>query len=383
MPQLPGITFVEIAVGKSFLVARCEAGNLYSMGHYGFGQLGYVKKKVSYDVYNGKFTQSLEQIPITSVEFSTVSCAHYTTIAVSDSMGSATFSADLYRAFQLEDFYDVSFELGTKSLNAHKAIFYSRAPKFYEKFLAATQQTKDAIDRISLQSPFEFEVFHEFVKWLYYDQTDIDSKLMEKLIWIADEFNLPNLSSICQQKVMHIPKSTQRHDIRSLFNKNLFSDIILVAGTGLNTKKFYCHKFILTSRCDYFRTMFLSAMKESRATEITTGDITPEVLNIILEYIYSEELMFTSDTIVEVLITSNQYRLDHLKQQCEKEIGANLDEENVLMLLQIAEQYNCPVLRRRTLRYIELNIEKVKKAKDFSTAPVEILRQLLANGIKL
>ena len=72
-------------------------------------------------------------------------------------------------------------------------------------------------------------------------------------------------------------------DLSRLYNTKDNSDITITCGG----KIFACHKIILASRSPVFKKMFESDMLEKRTGSVDIKNMTPEVLESLLEYIYT------------------------------------------------------------------------------------------------
>jgi hypothetical protein len=71
-------------------------------------------------------------------------------------------------------------------------------------------------------------------------------------------------------------------------------------------------------RSEYFHTMFSSAFREAQQTnhlQIITLDCSPEVLEVILTFLYTERADFPLDTAIEVLFAADQLFIEKLKQR--------------------------------------------------------------------
>ncbi|KAI9788857.1 MAG: hypothetical protein M1816_006521 [Peltula sp. TS41687] len=75
------------------------------------------------------------------------------------------------------------------------------------------------------------------------------------------------------------------------------------------------HRAILI-RSEFFMAMFSSSFKEAQYTEylqIITVDCSPEVLNIVLDFLYTEQAEIPLDLAIEVLLAADMLLLDRLK----------------------------------------------------------------------
>lgn len=64
-------------------------------------------------------------------------------------------------------------------------------------------------------------------------------------------------------------------------------DVTIISEDG---KKISCHKCILTSRLDYFRSMFLADWIESQSNSELKMAIPSDLLEIIIDYLYTDNI---------------------------------------------------------------------------------------------
>lgn len=97
----------------------------------------------------------------------------------------------------------------------------------------------------------------------------------------------------------------------NLMTDGSFSDVSFILEDGSVIK---AHKAILASRCEVFKSMLTSAMKEGTKDEIEIKDTNAEVFRNIISYIYTDEVDLTDlSMIINLLIESNKYNLTRLK----------------------------------------------------------------------
>lgn len=112
------------------------------------------------------------------------------------------------------------------------------------------------------------------------------------------------------------------------------------------------HRVIVAARCDWFRRALLSGMREAIDRKITIHDTNPFLFRVFLEYLYSGRLRqntLNTDQLAELLLLSDRYEVDSLKQVCEYALHSSIDQESVLYFLSMADQFNALVLKVRKL----------------------------------
>ncbi|ELU06536.1 hypothetical protein CAPTEDRAFT_219008 [Capitella teleta] len=119
------------------------------------------------------------------------------------------------------------------------------------------------------------------------------------------------------------------------------------------------HRVIIASRCDWFRRALLSGMRESIDKKIPVHGTSPELFLMMLKYLYSGYLDTKSlsvDQLADLLSLSDGYEMDSLKCHCEYALNSSIDEESVLFLFSLADQYNARVLKESCLAFITLHV---------------------------
>lgn len=123
------------------------------------------------------------------------------------------------------------------------------------------------------------------------------------------------------------------------------------------------HCVIIASRCDWFRRALLSGMRESIDKKIVIHDTSPVLFRLFLEYLYGGRLDssgLTTEQLADLMLLSDRYEMDPLKQICESNLKNCVNEESVLFLLSIADQFNAKSLRNAALEFISRNPEVVE-----------------------
>lgn len=93
------------------------------------------------------------------------------------------------------------------------------------------------------------------------------------------------------------------NDIGRLLSSGDRFDVIIKAGEGQNTKKFFAHALILRERSIYFKTALSEqwAKKENGVIIFTKPNISPETFELLLKYLYTGMVDLENQTEVQVL----------------------------------------------------------------------------------
>uniref|UniRef100_A0A8D3DEL6 Inhibitor of Bruton tyrosine kinase n=1 Tax=Scophthalmus maximus TaxID=52904 RepID=A0A8D3DEL6_SCOMX len=135
-------------------------------------------------------------------------------------------------------------------------------------------------------------------------------------------------------------------------------DVTLKSGDG---KEFPCHKSVLCARLEYFNSMLGNPWVEATSCNALEMPISSEILQAILQYIYTDESPAVKESVnvefvCSVLVVADQLLITRLKEMCEVVITENLTLKNAAELLEFAAMYNADQLKLSCLQFIVLNM---------------------------
>ncbi|GFF24480.1 BTB/POZ domain-containing protein 3 [Aspergillus udagawae] len=266
---------------------------------------------------------------------------------------------------------DIVVTAGDESLYLHKFILAARSPYFRGKLVADPKATT-----WKLPSTIPPQAFGTAIKYLYFGEAPRDlrsgpgtgfteSEVFAGIDRIAKHLEIPSLpDSIIdsgdrrlarQRRSMELSRG--RDQLEEWFRKNvlgskievdsskvdevrwdrhngIFGDVVLRAdelpededgfgdGFHMNGKQqdrksilFPCHRAMLL-RSEFFQAMFSSTFREAHLKEhlnIIPVDCSPEVLEIVLTFLYTERADFPLDIAVDVLFVADMLFIEKLK----------------------------------------------------------------------
>lgn len=115
------------------------------------------------------------------------------------------------------------------------------------------------------------------------------------------------------------------------------ADIVTLSVQG---KQYKAHKLILAARSPYFAKMFESGMLESVSNSVTITDIPPEVMDVILDFIYGKTVKIPNKLAVSLFKASDRLEIPDLTEVVVGELKSEINAESVAAILQIAGRYD-------------------------------------------
>jgi leucine-zipper-like transcriptional regulator 1 len=161
----------------------------------------------------------------------------------------------------------------------------------------------------------------------------------------------------------------------SMVNNPKFSDVTFI----VEGQRVYAHRFILFSRCDYFRCMFEAGMKESTADEINVPGIKHKVFLAVMQFIYTGNVTMPEGSLaVGLLQAADMFGLDALRGQCVAKIESALTVENAAYVCQVADTHNASHLKQYCISFILHNFRGVIETDAWSSLnAAELGREIL------
>uniref|UniRef100_A0A671R3V7 Inhibitor of Bruton tyrosine kinase-like n=1 Tax=Sinocyclocheilus anshuiensis TaxID=1608454 RepID=A0A671R3V7_9TELE len=157
------------------------------------------------------------------------------------------------------------------------------------------------------------------------------------------------------------------------FNQKKCSYLCDVTLRSEDGKEFPCHKCVLCARLEYFNSMLGSPWIEATSCTALDMPTTSEVLQAILEYIYTDESPTVRESVnvefvCNVLVVADQLLITRLKEICEVAITENLTLKNAAELLEFATVFNADQLKLSCLQFIALNMTALLESSSLTSA---------------
>eukprot|EP00092_Neocalanus_flemingeri_P007797 GFUD01008418.1.p1 GENE.GFUD01008418.1~~GFUD01008418.1.p1 ORF type:complete len:1264 (-),score=415.99 GFUD01008418.1:202-3993(-) len=144
-------------------------------------------------------------------------------------------------------------------------------------------------------------------------------------------------------------------------------------------KEVYAHKCILTSRSEYFFSMFSSGWSESCST--LSLPLPANTVQTVVDYLYRDEssqVVKSEDIefICNILVVADQFLLSRLKQICECQLTKLLTLKNVSEVLQFSFNYSAGQLQNSAMQFICLNLPALLENRTLEILDEEVFSSL-------
>ncbi|KAJ5077065.1 hypothetical protein M0811_00385 [Anaeramoeba ignava] len=146
-----------------------------------------------------------------------------------------------------------------------------------------------------------------------------------------------------------------------------------------NQTSFKTHKSILSSRSEYFKSLFKSKMKEYQENKLILKDVSSSILSSILNYLYSGKIEINLENAIEILIFSSKYLIDELFEICSNFIKKNFQIETIVDILKLSESMNLNHLLDSSYQFILEHFTKFIKTPFFLELEENHLNSILSN----
>ncbi|KAJ7338789.1 hypothetical protein JRQ81_012691, partial [Phrynocephalus forsythii] len=184
------------------------------------------------------------------------------------------------------------------------------------------------------------------------------------------------------------------HGLNLLWRKQLFCDVTLTA----QGQQFHCHKAVLASCSQYFRSLFSSTGGGGGGGGGGAGTITtlwdkllasPRAINnlvlqgcssiglrLVLEYLYTANVTLSLDTVEEVLSVSKILHIPQVTKLCVQFLNDQISVQNYKQVCKIAALHGLEETKKLANKYLVedvllLNFEEMRALLDSLPPPVE------------
>jgi len=155
-------------------------------------------------------------------------------------------------------------------------------------------------------------------------------------------------------------------NMKNIFQMKNFSDVLLKC----NGHEIPCHKIVLSARSDVFRAMLENEMREAHDNVIEVVDSTPEIVNMMVEHIYTgkiPEISKLKHLAPDILHIAVKYNLGSLVTVCEDIMLSELKSSNAIKTFIYVDRYSpTSKLREQVLKFLCRNAKEIVGVGDWN-----------------
>uniref|UniRef100_A0A8C1MAM0 Kelch-like family member 7 n=1 Tax=Cyprinus carpio TaxID=7962 RepID=A0A8C1MAM0_CYPCA len=114
--------------------------------------------------------------------------------------------------------------------------------------------------------------------------------------------------------------------MNNLRKQGILCDVILV----VQGKHILAHRVVLAAASHFFNLMFTSSMMEATNHEVELGGAEPEIIELLVEFVYTARISVNSNNVQSLLNAANQYQIEPVKKMCVDFLKEQVDPTNCL-----------------------------------------------------
>jgi len=235
------------------------------------------------------------------------------------------------------------------------------------------------IQRIKIKN-LATSTFMDFCTYIYAGKIPSDEAQIKELLKVANAYGLPILQQICENALIKRSGalgylSTIPLHLASVLDKSLYCDCVIV----VENKAFKLHKFVLSSRCAYFKQLFEDHSNEETITLDSTQFAKDVFINVV-DYLYTDTLRRV-DTLLPTELKSVYecaliLGLKALQKKCEYYLVEKINDETVSSIFLLTENTEMVTLRKACMDYIANDLKQFTKSGSLENLGVDQLAEL-------
>ncbi|MBN3303231.1 KEAP1 protein, partial [Amia calva] len=145
----------------------------------------------------------------------------------------------------------------------------------------------------------------------------------------------------------------------------LLCDLVIHVTYKDTQEDFKVHKVVLASCSPYFKAMFTSNFREYGASEVTIQDVSPRVIERLIDFAYTGRVTVGEKCVLHVLLGAMRYQVEGVAKACCDFLAKNLEPANVIGIANFAEEIGCRELHLKGREYINTHFSEVTKEEEF------------------
>ncbi|XP_040057298.2 kelch-like protein 41a [Gasterosteus aculeatus] len=169
--------------------------------------------------------------------------------------------------------------------------------------------------------------------------------------------------------------------LKELLNENKLVDSVLKVGD----RSIPCHRLILAACSPYFRELyFIADGKEMEQMEVVLENMDPNVMEAIVNYMYSAEIDINEDNVQDILAAASRLQIPSVFTVCVNYLQKRLSVKNCLAIYRLGLVLNSARLAMAARNHIADRFETIAKDEDFlQLSPPELFAIIGADALNV
>ena len=165
--------------------------------------------------------------------------------------------------------------------------------------------------------------------------------------------------------------------LREMRSDRDFTDVNIIVGD----RTFPCHRVTLAVNSPMLKRMLKSDMKEVREGTINLEDKQPDIIEMVLDYIYYGTITFHDENLMGLIYTADFLLMGELKTRCVGQVVEHLSLENVLSWLQVGDDLNIVEMKSRCTEIMISHMFEISKQADFLSMTCDQIHKCVTNEL--
>ncbi|KAG7488707.1 hypothetical protein MATL_G00037340 [Megalops atlanticus] len=146
-----------------------------------------------------------------------------------------------------------------------------------------------------------------------------------------------------------------------LLENDKFVDCVL----KIKDKEFPCHRLVLAACSSFFRAMFQSDLEEFKKREIVLEEVEPNIMEMILKYIYTSNINVTEQNVQDIFTVANLLQIPSIFTVCVSFLQKRLSLSNCVAIFRLGLMLDCPRLAISARDFICNRFQLIVRDKEF------------------
>ena len=160
-------------------------------------------------------------------------------------------------------------------------------------------------------------------------------------------------------------------DIMKLRGEKSLRDFKIIVKDG----EFQCAKFVLAAHSPMLLAMLNSEMEEATKKHILLNQFSKDIIQIILDYMYCEDISFHKDYLMDLITAADYLQMTELKHMCLEEVPNILEPANVISWWKEAKQMDYFSIGEKCEEMMVADFNKITQQVEFLNLDLTEMKQ--------